>query len=77
MLPLVARLGINVKMADSEEWFVGEDGYLSVGKTTLDVTYHSTLNAILVTTKEPALRVLDVTSGSLLQISDLSGWFLF
>ena len=61
------------KMADSDEWFVGEDGCLSVGKPTDGVTYHSTLNTILVATKEPALRVLDVTSGLVLQGSDLSG----
>ena len=60
-------------MADSDEWFVGEDGCLSVGKPTDGVTYHSTLNTILVATKEPAVRVLDVTSGLVLQSSDLSG----
>ena len=60
-------------MADSEEWFVGEDGCLSVGKPTDSVTYHSTLNTILVATKEPAVKVLDVTSGLVLQSLDLSG----
>ena len=60
-------------MADTEEWFVGEDGCLSVGKPTESVTYHSGLNTILVATKEPSVKVLDVTSGSLLQNSDLSG----
>ena len=65
------------KMADSDEWFVGEDGCLSIGKPVDSVTYHSTLNTILVATKEPAVQVLDVTSGSLLQNSDLSGGHIF
>lgn len=60
-------------MADTEEWFVGEDGSLSVGKPTHSVTYHSGLNTILVSTKEPSVNVIDVTSGSVLQKSDLSG----
>lgn len=59
-------------MADSE-WFVGEDGVLSVGGPTDSVTYHSGLNTILVVTKEPAIKVLDVTSGLLLKKSDLCG----
>lgn len=60
-------------MADTEEWFVGEDGCLSVGKPAHSVTYHSGLNTILVSTKEPAVKVIDVASGSVLQTSDLSG----
>ena len=60
-------------MADSDEWFVGEDGCLSVGQPTQSVTYHPSLNVILVVTKESTVKVLDVTSGSLLQSSDLSG----
>jgi len=60
-------------MADSEEWLVGEDGCLSVGQPTDSVTYHSTLNTILVVTKEPAVKVLDATSGSVLQSSNVSG----
>lgn len=61
-------------MADHEEWFVNEDGCISVGYPSEAVSYHPTLNAILVTTKEPAsVRVLDVTSGLLLQTSHLSG----
>ena len=61
------------EMADTEEWFVGEDGCLSVGKPTHSVTYHTGLNTILVSTKEPSVNVIDVTSGSILQKSDLSG----
>ncbi|XP_064603703.1 baculoviral IAP repeat-containing protein 6-like isoform X3 [Liolophura sinensis] len=59
-------------MAATEEWFVGEDGCISVGEPTASVTYHSSLNTIIVVTKEPALKVIDVTSGSLLQKSNLS-----
>ena len=56
-----------------DEWYVGEDGCLSVGKPVEHVTYHSSLNTILVSTKECTIKVLDVTSGSVLQCSDLSG----
>ncbi|ELT93547.1 hypothetical protein CAPTEDRAFT_223860 [Capitella teleta] len=59
-------------MADSDDWFVSEDGCISIGQPSKAVAYHPNLNAILVTTKEPALRILDVTSGSLLQTSSLS-----
>ena len=58
-------------MADSE-WFVGEDGCLSVGEPVHSVTYHSTLNTILVSTKEPTVKVIDVTSGSVLQSCNLT-----
>lgn len=67
------RSSERVKMAATEEWFVGEDGCISVGEPTASVTYHSSLNTIIVVTKEPALKVIDVTSGSLLQKSNLSG----
>ena len=60
-------------MADSDEWFVGEDGCLSIEKPVDNITYHPNLNTILVSTKEPGLHVLDVTSGSVLKTSDLSG----
>ena len=62
-------------MAACEEWFVGEDGCLSVGQPTTGLTYHSNLNTVLVTTKEPSIKVVDVTSGSILQSSNLSGKF--
>ena len=64
-------------MADSDEWFVGEDGCLAVGKPVNNVAYHSTLNTILVATQEPSLQVIDVASGLLLQNSDLSGSHIF
>ena len=60
-------------MADSEDWFVGEDGCLSVGEPTDSVTYHSALNTILVVSKEPSVKVIDVTSGFVLQSSNVSG----
>ena len=60
-------------MAESDEWFVGEDGCLSIEKPVDNITYHPNLNTILVSTKEPGLHVLDVTSGSVLKTSDLSG----
>jgi baculoviral IAP repeat-containing protein 6 len=60
-------------MAGSAEWFIAEDGCLSIGESATGVTYHSTLNNVIVTTKEPAVKVIDVTSGSVLQKSDISG----
>ncbi|XP_064622207.1 baculoviral IAP repeat-containing protein 6-like isoform X2 [Lineus longissimus] len=59
-------------MAGSAEWFIAEDGCLSIGESATGVTYHSTLNNVIVTTKEPAVKVIDVTSGSVLQKSDVS-----
>lgn len=59
--------------ATDKQWFVGEDGCLSVGETVTGVTYHSSLNSIILTTKEPSLKILDATSGIVLQKSDLSG----
>ncbi|XP_067680641.1 baculoviral IAP repeat-containing protein 6-like isoform X2 [Haliotis asinina] len=58
--------------ATDKQWFVGEDGCLSVGETVTGVTYHSSLNSIILTTKEPSLKILDATSGIVLQKSDLS-----
>ena len=55
------------------QWYVGEDGFISIGKPATNVTYHSALNAIIVTTEEPSVNIYDVTSGSVLQKSDLSG----
>lgn len=54
-------------------WYVEEDGSITVGEPSNGVTYHSSLNSIIVTTDEPALKIYDVTSGSVLQKSNLSG----
>ncbi|CAH1791767.1 unnamed protein product [Owenia fusiformis] len=59
-------------MADPDEWFVGEDGILSVGRPTTGLTYHSSLHTLLVTTKDHAIQVLDVTTGVILQNADFS-----
>uniref|UniRef100_T1IPT5 Dual E2 ubiquitin-conjugating enzyme/E3 ubiquitin-protein ligase BIRC6 n=1 Tax=Strigamia maritima TaxID=126957 RepID=T1IPT5_STRMM len=58
--------------ASGGEWVVVEDGCLSVGENINAITYHPTLNIILIITKEPAIRVLDVNSGFLLQKSILT-----
>ncbi|XP_013417535.1 baculoviral IAP repeat-containing protein 6 [Lingula anatina] len=42
-----------------------------IGESTTSVTYHSTLNVIIVTTKESGVKVIDVSTGSVLQKSDL------
>ena len=60
-----------------EEWVQCEDGSLTIGELVHSVTYHSTLNTILVSTKEPSVKVIDVTSGSVLQSCNLTGWSFF
>ncbi|XP_029637353.1 baculoviral IAP repeat-containing protein 6 isoform X1 [Octopus sinensis] len=62
----------NTKMATTVKWYVGEDGCLSVGEAATGVTYHPTLNTIIVATKAHTLKVYDVTSGCLLKESNLS-----
>lgn len=61
------------KMAATTKWYVGEDGCLSVGEPATGVTYHPTLNTVIVATKVHTLKVYDVTSGCLLKESNLSG----
>ena len=65
------------KMADhssSDEWFVrGEDGCLPTGTPAHSVIYHPILNVILLVTKSHNILVIDVTSGSILQQSNLCG----
>lgn len=61
--------------ATEKQWFVGEDGCISVGEPTSSVTYHSALNSIIVSTKEPAVKIYDVASGAILQKSSLSGTY--
>ncbi|XP_041353670.1 baculoviral IAP repeat-containing protein 6-like isoform X2 [Gigantopelta aegis] len=58
--------------ATDRQWYVTEDGCLSVGENVTSVTYHSSLNSIILTTNEPSLKILDATSGVLLQKSNLS-----
>ncbi|XP_062579414.1 baculoviral IAP repeat-containing protein 6-like [Saccostrea cucullata] len=58
--------------ATEKQWYVGEDGCISVGVSASAVTYHSALNSIIVSTKEPSVKIYDVASGALLQKSDLS-----
>lgn len=60
-------------LTGKHQWYVGEDGCISIGEPANNVTYHSALNSIIVTTKEPTVKVYDVTSGTVLQKSDLSG----
>ncbi|KAK3576772.1 hypothetical protein CHS0354_014586 [Potamilus streckersoni] len=58
--------------ATRKRWYVGEDGCIPIGEPAASVTYHSSLSSIIVATKEPAIKVYDVTSGSVLQKSNLS-----
>ena len=59
--------------ATEKQWYVGEDGCISIGVPARAVTYHSALNSIIVSTKEPSVKIYDVASGALLQKSNLSG----
>lgn len=61
--------------ATEKQWFVGEDGCISVGEPTRSVTYNSALNSIIVSTKEPSVKIYDVASGSILQKSNVSGTY--
>ncbi|XP_022332916.2 dual E2 ubiquitin-conjugating enzyme/E3 ubiquitin-protein ligase BIRC6-like isoform X4 [Crassostrea virginica] len=58
--------------ATEKQWYVGEDGCISIGVPARAVTYHSALNSIIVSTKEPSVKIYDVASGALLQKSNLS-----
>ncbi|KAG1667328.1 Baculoviral IAP repeat-containing protein 6 [Nymphon striatum] len=58
-----------------DEWFYFEDGSLALNDSSESIHYHPNLNIILVITKEPAVKVIDVNSGCLLQKSNLSGTF--
>ena len=58
--------------AENDFSFFG-DGSLDIGEPVQSVIYHTTLNTILVSTKEPTVKVVDVTSGSILQSSSLTG----
>ena len=60
-----------------KQWFVGEDGCISVGEASSSVTYHVALNSIIVSTNEPSVKIYDVSSGSILQKSYLSGKIFF
>lgn len=61
--------------ATEKQWFVGEDGCISVGEPTRSVTYNSALNSIIVSTKEPSVKIYDVASGAILQKSNVSGTY--
>ncbi|GAB6020665.1 hypothetical protein CHUAL_003335 [Chamberlinius hualienensis] len=54
-------------MADAVEWMLCEDGCLCINENINSVSYHPTLNAVLITTKESCIQVLDVCSGVILQ----------
>lgn len=59
--------------ATDRHWSVVEDGCLFVNKNLTSVTYHSSLNSIILSSKDQTITVLDATSGIVLKKSDLSG----
>lgn len=60
-------------MAENDEWCVAEDGILVIGQPVKGVIFHQTLNTILVVTADNKIKTLDVTSGLLLQDTQLAG----
>ncbi|XP_035825485.1 baculoviral IAP repeat-containing protein 6 [Aplysia californica] len=62
-----------VMAADTEKlWNIREDGCLSVDASTSQITYNSSLNAVILLSKDH-VTVIDALSGAFLQKSDLSG----
>lgn len=59
--------------ATERQWTVREDGCLFIDKNLRSVTYHSSLNSIVLSSKDQSITVLDATSGIVLKKSDLSG----
>ncbi|KAK6180714.1 hypothetical protein SNE40_008714 [Patella caerulea] len=57
--------------ATDKQWLVIEDGCLSVGENVKHVTYHSSLNSVILSTKDKCVKILDATSGVILQKSHL------
>ncbi|ESP03095.1 hypothetical protein LOTGIDRAFT_157060, partial [Lottia gigantea] len=57
--------------ATEKQWIIIEDGCLSVGENVQHVTYHTALNSVILSTKDKLVKVLDATSGVILQKSDL------
>ena len=72
--PTTRLANTKAKMAATDQqWAVGEDWCLSIGTSVNNLIYHSSLNVILLTSKEPSVQVIDVTSGAILHKTDLSG----
>lgn len=60
------------KMAE-DSWLLKEDGYLNADTDVKKITYHPSLNVIIICSKSGIVKVLDVNSGVVLHSSDLSG----
>lgn len=56
---------VTEKMED--QWFLKQDGCLSVGSLVTDIIFHSNLNVMLVFGQSNGLKVLDINSGVILQ----------
>jgi hypothetical protein len=63
----------------SGKWVVHEDGCLPASSKIQSITYHPSLNVVLMTTETGMIQVIDVTSGAIFHNSDLSGlhWSIF
>ncbi|CAL1542614.1 unnamed protein product, partial [Lymnaea stagnalis] len=60
--------------ADTEkQWPIREDGCLSVDVNTSHVIYNSSLNSVILSSRDQSVTILDALSGAFLQKSDLSG----
>ncbi|KAL8592605.1 hypothetical protein ACOMHN_026535 [Nucella lapillus] len=59
--------------ATVRQWSIREDGCLFINDNLRSVTYHSSLNTIVLSSSDQSITVLDATSGIVLKKSDLSG----
>lgn len=57
----------------SDQFILKEDGFLNIGTQSSTITYHSSLNVILVFNRENEVKVLDVHSTVILKSCKLSG----
>eukprot|EP00061_Rhincodon_typus_P001992 g16336.t1 len=55
------------------DWLLTRDGCLSCEEGLRSLAYHPSLNAILAVTNRSTVKVIDGTSGAVLQVSRLNG----
>lgn len=60
-------------MANSDDQWLKEDGYLNVDTESSSIVYHPFLNVILVIARSGEVKLLDANSGVILQSYRISG----
>lgn len=58
---------------DDDPWLLKEDGSLKVDAEARHIVYHSSLNVIVVLSRQNEVKVLDIISGVVLQSCQLPG----